>query len=274
MIAKNKIEIFIKRMALISVIYGFLHVEIFDEIAIYLIVVSIQFLISILILNYLNPYESILINPLILLASLIISSIAFWSFFEAAIYLKPLKNTVVLAHWVVLPSSLFILLLSLFKFSKSYIMTIKKSDKTRRIEIVLLGACFVLNLMGIFLNIENVLFSIILFGLGLTILSSPILLLNFIFLNINFVYKWHFISYLVLTNSITLFIILLDTNSVSYNISPFGKLFGDYDFIWPTINIVTGVIWTILLLLQQKTGSKDNVNDGRELKAESQTSKI
>jgi hypothetical protein len=274
MIAKNKIEIFIKRMALVSVIYGFLHVEIFNKIAIYLIVVSIQFLISILILNYLNPYESILINPLILLASLIISSIAFWSFFEAAIYLKPLKNTVVLAHWVVLPSSLFILLLSLFKFSKSYIMTIKKPDKTRRIQIILLGVCLVLNLMGIFLNIKNVLFSIILFGLGLTILSSPILLLNFIFLNINIVYKWHFISYLVLTNSITLFIILLDTNSVSYNISPFGKLFGDYDFIWPTINIVTGVIWTILLLLQQKTGSKDNVNDGRELKAESQTSKI
>jgi hypothetical protein len=240
MIPKTKIEIIIKKMAAISVIYGFIHVHIFDEIAIYFMAVSIQFLISLLILNYLKPYESILLNPLILLASLIISGIAFWSFFMDSIYLKPLNNTVVLSHWVVLSSSLFILHLSLFKFSKSYIMTFKKSDKTRRIEIVLLGVCFVLNLIGIFLNIDNVLFSIILFGLGLTILLSPILLLIFIFLNNNIVYKWNFIIYFILTNAVTLFFILLDSS-----------LFGDTDFVWPLINIITGVVWGIMLVVQK-----------------------
>jgi len=276
MISPKKIEIIIKRMAVISVIYGFFHVKIFDEIAIYTMVLCIQFLISLMILNHIKPYGSIMRDPLILLALLTISGIASWAiyldhiYFKAPyldpIYAKAPTNAKELSHWVMFLSSLTILFFSFYNLSKSYLMKFKSSDKTRRIEIVLLGICFVLNLVGISLNAINVFLSILIFGLGLTILLSPILLLNFIFLNINIVFKWFFISYLVLTNSITLFIILLDTNSVSNNTSLFGKLFGEYDFIWPLINIVTGVIWAILLLFNQNMDSKYKIIEGKESK--------
>jgi hypothetical protein len=262
MIAKNKIETFIKRMALISVIYGFFHVKLFDEIVIYLMVVSIQFLISLLILNYLNPVDSMLRNPLILLASLIISGAFFLS---EQIIIKIPTNVKELSHLILLFSSLTTMLLILYKLSQSYIMQFKKSNQTRRTEMALLGICFVLNLVGIFLNVHYVLLSIILFGLGLTILLSPILLKNFIFLNNDILLKWFFIIYLISTNAVTLFFILEEPS-----------LFRNTDFIWPLINIVTGVIWAILLLLNQSTSSKDNVDDSKEsnLKVESQTNKI
>jgi hypothetical protein len=227
-----------------------------------------------MILNHIKPYGSIIRDPLILLALLTISGMASWViyldhiYFKAPnldpIYVKAPTNAKDLSHWVMFLSSLTILFFSFYNLSKSYLMKFKSSDKTRRIEIVLLGVCFVLNLAGISLNAINVFLSILIFGLGLTILLSPILLLNFIFLNFNIVFKWHFISYLILTNSITLFIILSDTNSVSYNTSLFvGELFGEYDFIWPLINIVTGVIWAILLLFHKKSGMENREDDSR-----------
>lgn len=278
MIAKNKIETFIKRMALISVIYGFFHVKLFDEIVIYLMVVSIQFLISLLILNYLNPVDSMLRNPLIILAALIISGVTFWFICFELIYLKTPSNAKQLSHWIIFLSSFSILILSLIQISKSYYFTFKKSDKTRRTEIALLGICFVLNIVGIFINVHYVLLSIILFGLGLTILLSPIFLLNFIFLDnnisfkwFNISFKWFFIFYLISTNAVTLFFIL-EEPSLFKELS----LFRNTEFIWPLINIVTGVIWAILLLLNQNTCMENNVDDSKEsnLKVESQTNKI
>lgn len=278
MIAKNKIETFIKRMALISVIYGFFHVKLFDEIVIYLMVVSIQFLISLLILNYLNPVDSMLRNPLIILAALIISGVTFWFICFELINLKTPSNAKQLSHWTIFLSSFSILILSLIQISKSYYFTFKKSDKTRRTEIALLGICFVLNIVGIFLNVHYVLLSIILFGLGLTILLSPIFLLNFIFLDnnisfkwFNISFKWFFIFYLISTNAVTLFFILEEPSLFKE-----PSLFRNTEFIWPLINIVTGVIWAILLLLNQNTCMENNVDDSKEsnLKVESQTNKI
>lgn len=256
MMAKNKIETFIKRMALISVIYGFFHVKLFDEIVIYLMVVSIQFLISLLILNYLNPVDSMLRNPLIILAALIISGVTFWFICFELINLKTPSNAKKLSHWTIFLSSFSILILSLIQISKSYYFTFKKSDKTRRTEIALLGICFVLNIVGIFINVHYVLLSIILFGLGLTILLIPIFLLNFIFLDnnisfkwFNISFKWFFIFYLISTNAVTLFIILEEPSLLRIVEEP--SLFRNTEFIWPLINIVTGVVWGIMLVVEK-----------------------
>jgi hypothetical protein len=267
----KKIETIIKSMAIISIIYGFFHEKIFDEIVIYLMVVSIQFLISLLILNYLNPVDSMLRNPLILLAALIISGVTFWFICFELINLKTPSNAKKLSHWTIFLSSFSILILSLIQISKSYYFTFKKSDKTRRTEIALLGICFVLNIVGIFLNVHYVLLSIILFGLGLTILLSPIFLLNFIFLDNNISFKWFFIFYLISTNAVTLFFILEEPSLFKE-----PSLFRNTEFIWPLINIITGVIWAILLLLNQNTCMENNVDESKEsnLKVESQTNKI
>lgn len=253
MIAKNKIETFIKRMALISVIYGFFHVKLFDEIVIYLMVVSIQFLISLLILNYLNPVDSMLRNPLILLAALIISGAFLVS---EQIKIKIPTNVKELSHLILLFSSLTTMLLILYKLSQSYIMQFKKSNQTRRTEMALLGICFILNLVGIFLNVHYVLLSIILFGLGLTILLIPIFLLNFIFLDnnisfkwFNISFKWFFIFYLISTNAVTLFIILEEPSLLRIIKEP--SFYRNTEFIWPLINIVIGVVWGIMLVVEK-----------------------
>jgi len=210
-----------------------------------ILIICILLLVTIITLNVIYRFESLI---MFLFLSFIAFSTASWTTLFILFDLKhpmEIKDILLLLLFI---SSTIILGYNLFKLIKRVIKQLKESDTFNRIESSLLLICYGFNLVGIYLNFFEILFSILLLGLGFTILLSPNLLLYFIFKKHHVSSKWTLIIYLITTNVITLGLVLWDR-------SYFGRL----DFIWPTINIVTGVIWTILLLLHQKTGSKDNV---------------
>jgi len=239
----RKIERILKGLAIISFIYGFIHTEIFGELYYYLIAIGFQYVFTILIIYYLKGLESVQK----------LTGIFYLTFLIFCFQYEYLNiRTRDMHFYVLFGLNAMLMCFLLFKLFNVFIKQLNKNNSLNRIESTLLGVCFILNLIGISLNFFYVLLSIMLFLLGASILFNPLLLLNFIF-------KWHdkglkffFIFYFIISNTITLFFLFLlseegrDTMTVLQT-------------IWPTINIVTGVIWAILLLLHQKTGSKDNV---------------
>jgi hypothetical protein len=250
----RKIELTLIVLAILSFISAFVFNRFYGTNETYLTILKIGFLYSfaILILNFINRLESV--SKLI---GVFYVTFLIFSFQTFGIFVfKDFKWNLVfsrkeLTFSILLISTALLVLFYLIKLIIAFVKRIKDETIFKRIESYMLVLCFALNIIGIYLHFNLVLLSFLLYGLGFTIVLNPLLLLNFI-------YKWDskglkflFIFYFVISNKITLFFLFSFPEKGLITMTD-----TTLQTIWPTINIITGIIWAILLVTQKPKSTK------------------